>query len=147
MEIEGGIVLKLFIKFMELIFPLERMLITQYRDFSSSFHSRHNTHTAYLSTKGQEKFYMKLGYETCEPIPLYGGFPLPANQIDMTCKKMSSSPPKGPVPPPLPPPIDIQNGIRLNTKTFMMKTLQGKRQTTHLYGKNRQLCNGFDQSV
>ncbi|KAI5704285.1 hypothetical protein M8J75_003729 [Diaphorina citri] len=40
-----------------------------------------NAQTAYLSTKGQEKFYMKLGYEPCDPIPLYGGFPLPANQI------------------------------------------------------------------
>uniref|UniRef100_A0A8D9ERP4 N-acetyltransferase 6 n=3 Tax=Cacopsylla melanoneura TaxID=428564 RepID=A0A8D9ERP4_9HEMI len=43
---------------------------------------KHNAQTAYLSTKGQEKFYMRLGYEQCEPIPIYGGFPLPANQIN-----------------------------------------------------------------
>ncbi|KAL1458163.1 hypothetical protein WDU94_008332 [Cyamophila willieti] len=124
---------------------------------------KHNAQTAYLSTKGQEKFYMRLGYEKCEPIPLYGGFPLPANQINSNQNGnninenannnhiinnnqntnlnqsttnnninhskyiKSSSPPKGPAPPPMPPPRKIHNGLKIHTKTFMKKQLQGEQ--------------------
>ncbi|KAI4468421.1 n-acetyltransferase 6 [Holotrichia oblita] len=39
-----------------------------------------NLRIIYLSTKGQELFYMKLGYNVCEPVSIYGSY-IPRNQI------------------------------------------------------------------
>lgn len=69
----------------------------------------------YLSTKGQEKFYEKLGYQECEPISLYGGY-FPRN-IPKSVNVNTSGPPAPPMP---------QNKFSLpqtQQKTYMCKLL------------------------
>lgn len=70
--------------------------------------------TIYLSTKGQEKFYEKLGYTECAPISIYGGF---VNNTK-TVQKTSNV---GPTPPPLP-----KNNVPPKTqqKTYMCKSIE-----------------------
>ncbi|KAK9499692.1 hypothetical protein O3M35_002694 [Rhynocoris fuscipes] len=60
----------------------------------------------YLSTRGQEGFYKKLGYEICQPI-LYFGFsditPQPVEKLEISStKKDVINCPNAPPPPPLP---------------------------------------------
>lgn len=83
----------------------------------------------YLSTKGQEEFYRKLGYTECEPISIYGGAPLNRFQeklhLNNTDRCRSShilnSVPK---PPPLPNKINnVPDGNFIKPKTYMFKSL------------------------
>lgn len=85
-----------------------------------------NLNEIYLSTRGQEGFYRKLGYIECPPISIYGSFTINSTTSDKTsnnntsiisdevfCKSLT------PNPPPLP-----QNLINQNsTKTYMKKPL------------------------
>ncbi|XP_050297065.1 N-alpha-acetyltransferase 80 [Anthonomus grandis grandis] len=76
----------------------------------------------YLSTKGQEKFYHKLGYEECAPISIYGSFGV-SSQVksfkDNKCvKKVVSE--NAPMAPPLP--VHINNSGN-SLKTYMRKEL------------------------
>lgn len=43
----------------------------------------------YLSTKGQEQFYSKLNYNTCEPISIYGSCSIPIKQT-FDCSRLPS---------------------------------------------------------
>lgn len=84
----------------------------------------------HLSTKGQEDFYAKLGYEVCAPVSIYGsGVPSSLQPTALTNKPTSSVPTQtgmqaGPPPPPMPinSPLNINNTIK-STKTFMFKHL------------------------
>lgn len=65
-----------------------------------------NLRIIYLSTKGQELFYMKIGYSICEPVSIYGSY-IPRNQI--LNKNISN---------------DVQIIPKnLNSKVYMCKTL------------------------
>lgn len=101
----------------------------------------------FLSTKGQEGFYEKLGYERCPPVTIYGGFEafnepiksksstasfvpsrtdlLEASTSSVCCNNCSRSSnlfnmPLAPPPPP-PPMPPTQNKTATPTKTFMKK--------------------------
>lgn len=86
----------------------------------------------YLSTKGQENFYAKLGYVICEPISIYGSgspnsFKLPPsrNKVEIPVPRVVSIPTGVPPPPPPPMPETSVNNNTINTiksnKTFMFK--------------------------
>ncbi|XP_023016303.2 N-alpha-acetyltransferase 80 [Leptinotarsa decemlineata] len=77
--------------------------------------------TVYLSTRGQEEFYVKLGYIECMPVSIYGNYvfsnaaPLPVsdnNSIIKTCVTGNI---------PLPPPLPIFKNVK--EKIFMKKAL------------------------
>lgn len=68
----------------------------------------------YLSTKGQEKFYEKLGYRECEPISIYG---CPNIKLYTSEKNIINS--LAPPPPPQPKNVNSFNKV----KTYMMKIL------------------------
>lgn len=83
----------------------------------------------YLSTRGQEGFYKKLGYEVCKPI-LYFGFsditPQPVDNLDkLPSTKELINCPTAPPPPPLPSnkkPTNERNLFNQKPpKTFMCK--------------------------
>ncbi|XP_030033137.1 N-alpha-acetyltransferase 80 [Manduca sexta] len=87
-----------------------------------------NLKMLHLSTKGQENFYAKLGYEICAPVSIYG-IRVPSNTNPVIASKVASSTPGscvGPPPPP-PPPMPtnslISNSIIKSTKTYMFKYL------------------------
>ncbi|KAI5633740.1 acetyltransferase (GNAT) family domain-containing protein [Phthorimaea operculella] len=86
----------------------------------------------HLSTKGQEHFYEKLGYQVCPPINIFGSRipnykpPSPSNKV-VNPVPSKSAPITG-VPPPPPPPMPrndnvINNNVVKSTKTFMFKYL------------------------
>lgn len=87
----------------------------------------------YLSTKGQENFYAKLGYVICEPVSIYGnGLPSrfnkvspPSHKVDNSVPRVIGTPPGVPPPPPPPMPETSVNNNTINTikssKTFMFK--------------------------
>lgn len=79
-----------------------------------------NLDAIYLSTKGQEKFYSKLGYSECGPISIYGApsFLSVNNKISDTKQNVNKN---VPVAPPLPP--KIPDGRSTKTKTYMYKLL------------------------
>ncbi|XP_063831190.1 N-alpha-acetyltransferase 80 [Ostrinia nubilalis] len=87
----------------------------------------------YLSTKGQENFYAKLGYVICKPVSIYGsGLPYrykpqpPERKVENPVPRVVNNSPSG-VPPPPPPPMP-DNNVNNNTintikssKTYMFK--------------------------
>lgn len=80
--------------------------------------------TIYLSTKGQEPFYNKLGYTECLPISIYGSYiskttpPQQKTELHKTNFVVKSAPP----PPPLPVnKITVADNIK---KKFMKKQIQ-----------------------
>lgn len=86
----------------------------------------------HLSTKGQENFYAKLGYELCAPVSIYGSSVINdtkmVSKIDFVPKhnvhinNMASTP--LPPPPPPPPPMPNLQSVNSNiktSKTFMFK--------------------------
>lgn len=77
----------------------------------------------YLSTKGQENFYSKLGYVECQPISIYG-CPLSQEFENMKLNKQTKVPElianNHPIPPPLP---KNSNTTIVNKKTYMCKYL------------------------
>ncbi|XP_030748191.1 N-alpha-acetyltransferase 80 [Sitophilus oryzae] len=77
----------------------------------------------YLSTKGQEEFYRKLGYIECMPISIYGSFtPTVQNSFknNINVERISTNDIKNI---PAPPPMPVKNNIISTTKTFMKKDL------------------------
>lgn len=76
----------------------------------------------YLSTKGQEGFYSKLGYVECQPISIYGGYTLKESIVSETKKVTKSDTPlivnNAPKAPPMP---GIPNGNLTSIKTYMKK--------------------------
>lgn len=88
----------------------------------------------HLSTKGQENFYAKLGYEICAPVSIYGtrimydSTPSPKSHNDKSPVPIKRNTPSSGVPPPPPPPMPINenvinNNVVKTTKTFMFKYL------------------------
>lgn len=87
----------------------------------------------HLSTKGQENFYAKLGYEVCAPVSIYGSsitndntlYSMINNFITKNITTINSiSPPSPPPPPPMPEPQTVNNTTTIKTsKTFMFKYL------------------------
>ncbi|XP_053613451.1 N-alpha-acetyltransferase 80 [Plodia interpunctella] len=90
----------------------------------------------HLSTKGQENFYAKLGYEICAPVSIYGTCvntlliesKNDSVKIDLSVpKKENSEFPPPPPPPPMPTAKDINGNTKTNciksNKTFMFKYL------------------------
>lgn len=82
----------------------------------------------HLSTKGQEIFYEKLGYEICEPITIYGSFP-PMQSIKnyivgATSKILKNEENSSKSKPPVPPPMNINasTSSKIN-KTYMVKSI------------------------
>lgn len=78
----------------------------------------------YLSTKGQEEFYRKLGYCECEPISIYGGAPVANNFSDRVGKRSvfnANTKCNVPKPPPLPKNVPVENCTKI--KTYMFKTV------------------------
>lgn len=71
--------------------------------------------TVYLSTKGQEEFYKKLGYYKCTPISIYGSF-IPDTKLQT--KQNLTTQKDVPIPPPLP----ITNKL-IPLKTYMKKVI------------------------
>lgn len=87
----------------------------------------------HLSTKGQENFYSKLGYEVCAPVSIYGTRSFIIEPKDVSNKIQNPVPensitPAGPPPPPPPPMPKPESLVNHNTitskKTFMFKYLQ-----------------------
>nr|XP_026498907.1 N-acetyltransferase 6 isoform X2 [Vanessa tameamea]XP_026498908.1 N-acetyltransferase 6 isoform X2 [Vanessa tameamea] len=82
----------------------------------------------HLSTKGQENFYAKLGYEFCAPISIYGNSVVSNNIAKDSKTKNDVMPTKigtnktAPPPPPMPQPVIIQSTIK-TSKTYMFKYL------------------------
>lgn len=79
--------------------------------------------TIHLSTKGQEKFYEKLGYTVCEPVSIYGGY-FPANNGAPFKSTMQNthSQFRSPLAPPMPSQIIDDKSSKPN-KTFMVKSI------------------------
>lgn len=79
-------------------------------------YSKNNLHLKYiyLSTKGQEKFYNKLGYTICEPIQLYGA-PVKNGTNKFNCFIKGSAP-------------IVRSSSPNSTKTYMIKNLCPKEE-------------------
>lgn len=86
----------------------------------------------HLSTKGQENFYAKLGYEVCPPVSIYGTRILNSEPVNISIKIQNPVPvtngvqsgPSPPPPPPMPKPESLaQINTVKSTKTFMFKYL------------------------
>ncbi|XP_077285975.1 N-alpha-acetyltransferase 80 [Arctopsyche grandis] len=89
-----------------------------------------NLKTIHLSTKGQEIFYQKLGYNICEPISIYGSFPQAQNAVNNIAQinipklkiddKLNTN-----TAPPIPPPLNIKMNVepKKTAKTYMVKSL------------------------
>ncbi|CAH0551822.1 unnamed protein product [Brassicogethes aeneus] len=75
--------------------------------------------TIFLSTKGQEGFYRKLGYSDCKPVSIYGGGTNLAENIPNIEPSENIILHSGPPPPPIPSHLKIMS----NPKTFMKKDL------------------------
>jgi len=73
----------------------------------------------YLSTKDQQYFYRKLGYEDCEPISIYGNPGNFHNKNRQSNVRVTTPTPGAPKPPPLPPSSVFLNG----SKTYFRKFL------------------------
>ncbi|XP_023950345.1 N-alpha-acetyltransferase 80 [Bicyclus anynana] len=90
--------------------------------------------TIHLSTKGQEDFYAKLGYEVCAPVSIYGSSinyislrnssnkttSVPIRNIDNSVATIDKN--TAPPPPPMPKPQNIINTLQSN-RTYMFKYL------------------------
>ncbi|KAJ8972878.1 hypothetical protein NQ317_015783 [Molorchus minor] len=79
-----------------------------------------NIDTIYLSTKGQEQFYSKIGYTECPPISIYGS--LATKTVSPQCKTENTNKTVMDFPPPPPPPLPINKDSAIK-KTFMKKKL------------------------
>ncbi|XP_044265420.1 N-alpha-acetyltransferase 80 [Tribolium madens] len=74
--------------------------------------------TIYLSTKGQEGFYNKLGYIECQPISIYGNYMPLTSTMNFKHENKAKNWEGAPKPPPLP-----TNSFNINAKTYMRKEL------------------------
>lgn len=75
----------------------------------------------YLSTKGQEGFYKKLGYVECQPVSIYGGYHLNDNNVVVSETKIVNTPVivnNAPKAPPMP---GVPNSNLTTLKTYMKK--------------------------
>ncbi|CAH0756632.1 unnamed protein product [Diatraea saccharalis] len=88
-----------------------------------------NLEKVYLSTKGQENFYAKLGYIICEPVSIYGCKPI-SFKLEPASHKIENSVPVSSItngmPPPPPPPMPMTNVnnnyvTMKSNKTYMFK--------------------------
>lgn len=87
--------------------------------------------TIYLSTKGQEQFYRRLGYTECSPVSIYGNFmsSISSNLFkrnDEKSKEMNqveTNTRSAPPPPPPPPTSPHNTEAKTNRKTYMKKDL------------------------
>ncbi|CAD0204107.1 unnamed protein product [Chrysodeixis includens] len=86
----------------------------------------------HLSTKGQEAFYAKLGYEECAPVSIYGTGVTYSTPQNISIKIQNPVPensntqagPQPPPPPPMPKPDRLaMNNTITSTKTYMFKYL------------------------
>lgn len=79
----------------------------------------------YLSTRGQEGFYKKLGYEVCQPVMYFGFCDLSPPSKENTEIKPKKDPeevnPNIPAPPPLPKKTRTPRRLRKTAKTYMCK--------------------------
>lgn len=84
----------------------------------------------HLSTKGQENFYAKLGYELCAPVSIYGSSVVSDSTMvsnnreikkNITVNNAATPPPP---PPPMPKPQTTQNTTIKTSKTYMFKYLK-----------------------
>lgn len=85
-----------------------------------------NLKTIYLSTKGQELFYSKLGYDKCQPISIYGSSSIvnfPMYHVHHTTKniKQIANENNSPIPPPMPKTTMVCTEI--TSKVYMKKEL------------------------
>ncbi|CAK1547492.1 unnamed protein product [Leptosia nina] len=78
----------------------------------------------HLSTKGQEQFYSKLGYELCPPVSIYGN-PMNISKTDLLSseKVLPQENSCIPPPPPMPKPQSITSSNIKSNKTYMFKYL------------------------
>ncbi|XP_056646605.1 N-alpha-acetyltransferase 80 [Diorhabda sublineata] len=83
----------------------------------------------YLSTKGKEEFYVKLGYKICAPVSIYGNFvPKNMDTVNIVLKpfklsdEANENTTKGVYPPTPPPPPSLVK-IVSSKKIFMKKIL------------------------
>lgn len=119
---------------------------------TEGYASGHGFRIIYLSTQGQEGFYIKLGYEECEPICIYGSYlPLPSvisNKVgssglfkfqvvqlpvsqtfsslpeSLSVRELSQlPPPSSPSPPPL---TSLSNSVENKTLVISKKTFMKK---------------------
>ncbi|CAH0728641.1 unnamed protein product, partial [Brenthis ino] len=86
----------------------------------------------HLSTKGQENFYAKLGYELCAPVSIYGSSVVndiktvskidfvPKHNVNINNLVSAPLPPPPPPPPPMPKLQSVNSNIK-TSKTFMFK--------------------------
>jgi len=72
--------------------------------------------TIYLSTKGEEKFYSKLGYIECQPISIYGSYTPTSSTVNIKNERNERYH-EAPPPPPMP-----ATKVH-NIKTYMKKNL------------------------
>ncbi|XP_046740482.1 N-alpha-acetyltransferase 80-like isoform X1 [Diprion similis] len=77
----------------------------------------------FLSTKGQEYFYKKIGYKICDPVSLYGNSYITGNGLPPIPKQVQKDlRSNGPSPPPMP--IIRNSGFPFSTaKTYMVKNM------------------------
>lgn len=95
-------------------------LMQKVEDYSSKVLE---TKCIYLSTKGQEEFYRKLGYCECEPVSIYGGAPI-VNNIQRSCVSLNVQNDNSDVPKPPPMPKTIVPEKNCTTrKTYMFKVV------------------------
>ncbi|KAJ8962800.1 hypothetical protein NQ318_001199 [Aromia moschata] len=87
-----------------------------------------NLSAIYLSTKGQEQFYSKLGYTECPPISIYGSYIPKSIAPQNVCNKQKDDTVKH-VPPP--PPLPISTTLKTK-KTFMVKQLSSSATVTKI---------------
>lgn len=105
---------------------LGSLLLQAVEDYLYKYGIRH----VYLITKGQEKFYLKNGYVTCEPVkqlPNFTNYNTPQamteSKLNLEFKKMNIGPPPPPMPNNLKPPLQ-HISFTLSTHTSMKKTLE-----------------------
>ncbi|CAH1389669.1 unnamed protein product [Nezara viridula] len=96
---------------------------------AEEYAQRRGKNKIYLSTRGQEGFYSKLGYEICQPV-MYFGFCDTTPKNDEQAEKpqqdvITNVCPNAPPPPPLPKKkYKLPKKYRKTAKTYMSKTLK-----------------------
>lgn len=92
---------------------------------AEEYASKRGIKKMYLSTKGQEGFYLKNGYSVCPPIDLYSVC-LPAVSATITTPCFATYSRKeysGPPAPPMPAPPSVKPSLVTSSKTYMIKSL------------------------
>jgi len=91
---------------------------------AEEYASKKGIQKVYLSTNGQEGFYLKNGYRVCPPVNIWSVcVPAVNTTLQTSFTKAKSKEYAGPPPPPMPEPMSVYDARLTSSKTYMVKSL------------------------